>query len=306
MLWDKGLWTPEVDDVDAALKKGDLKFTLDGYKLKGSWVLVRTKGGWSGGGDRSWLLIKHRDEWAGPVDIAGIAPLSVKSQGDFAEILSEDNPTSGARIVLRKGARRARCSRRSSRGRLRCDPAAQGVQADRVRRVRAFDAATVSREPAGRRSEPGNRGRKSSSRTTRARSHPRKRVGHKRKGRDELRSRLSLSYNSSFTCSPLGPLPHTSIHSNPPPISELLQACSTCRSADACARGRRPGGIGGAARRVPRWRSVAAKQLEGVAACPCRSIGSLRPRRRLEAARSRSPRSAGGGRSRRASPRRFW
>ena len=45
MLWDQGTWTPEVDDVDAALKKGDLKFTLDGYKLKGSWVLVRTGGG---------------------------------------------------------------------------------------------------------------------------------------------------------------------------------------------------------------------------------------------------------------------
>jgi bifunctional non-homologous end joining protein LigD len=34
MLWDQGTWTPQVDDVDAALKKGDLKFTLDGYKLK--------------------------------------------------------------------------------------------------------------------------------------------------------------------------------------------------------------------------------------------------------------------------------
>ena len=45
MLWDRGTWTPEADDVDAALKKGDLKFTLDGYKLKGSWVLVRTEGG---------------------------------------------------------------------------------------------------------------------------------------------------------------------------------------------------------------------------------------------------------------------
>ena len=39
MLWDRGTWTPEVDDIDAALKKGDLKFTLDGVKLKGSWVL---------------------------------------------------------------------------------------------------------------------------------------------------------------------------------------------------------------------------------------------------------------------------
>jgi bifunctional non-homologous end joining protein LigD len=92
MLWDVGTWVPEVDDVDAALKKGDLKFTLKGYKLKGSWVLVRTKGTWAGGGDRSWLLIKHRDEWAGDVDITEFAPLSVKSGGDFADILAQDNP----------------------------------------------------------------------------------------------------------------------------------------------------------------------------------------------------------------------
>jgi len=92
MLWDRGTWTPEVDDVGAALQKGDLKFTLDGYKLKGSWVLVRPKGKWAGGGDRSWLLIKHRDDWAGDVDIAEFAPLSVKSKGDFADILAEGDP----------------------------------------------------------------------------------------------------------------------------------------------------------------------------------------------------------------------
>jgi len=92
MLWDYGTWTPEVDDVDAALKKGDLKLTLNGYKLKGSWVLVRTKGKWAGGGDRSWLLIKHRDDWAGDVDITEFAALSVKSKGDFADILAADNP----------------------------------------------------------------------------------------------------------------------------------------------------------------------------------------------------------------------
>jgi bifunctional non-homologous end joining protein LigD len=95
MLWDQGTWKPESDDVDAALKKGDLKFTLDGYKLKGSWVLVRT-GGWgarSGSGDgRSWLLIKHRDDWAGDVDITEFAPRSVKSDGDFEDILAADKP----------------------------------------------------------------------------------------------------------------------------------------------------------------------------------------------------------------------
>ena len=103
MLWDRGTWTPEVDDVDAALQKGDLKFTLDGYKLKGSWVLVRTSGrypagnrgsGTTGpGGGRSWLLIKHRDEWSGDLDIAEFAPRSVKSDGDFEDILAEDTPS---------------------------------------------------------------------------------------------------------------------------------------------------------------------------------------------------------------------
>ena len=96
MLWDRGTWKPESDDVEAALKKGDLQFTLDGYKLKGSWVLVRTSGGYGGrggGGDsRSWLLIKHRDDWAGDVDITEFAPRSVKSEGDFEDILAADNP----------------------------------------------------------------------------------------------------------------------------------------------------------------------------------------------------------------------
>lgn len=94
MLWDHGTWEPEVDDVDAALARGDLKFRLDGYKLKGSWALVRTRG-WGGGrrdDGRSWLLIKHRDEWAGPVDIATFAPRSVKSDGDFADILQATAP----------------------------------------------------------------------------------------------------------------------------------------------------------------------------------------------------------------------
>ena len=88
MLWDRGTWTPESEDVDAALAKGDLKFTLDGYKLKGSWVLVRTRGG----DGRSWLLIKHRDDWAGALDIAEFAPRSVKSNGDLADILAADTP----------------------------------------------------------------------------------------------------------------------------------------------------------------------------------------------------------------------
>src|SRR5262245_61324284 len=96
MPWDRGTWTPETDDVGAALKKGDLKFTLNGYKLKGSWVLVRTSGRYGGarGGDpnRTWLLIKHRDDWSGELDIAEFAPRSVKSDGDFEDILGGEAP----------------------------------------------------------------------------------------------------------------------------------------------------------------------------------------------------------------------
>jgi len=88
MLWDQGTWEPLVDDVGEALKKGDLKLQLNGVKLKGSWALIRTKGG----DGRSWLLIKHRDEWAGPIDIAAFAPLSIKSGGDFTDILAQVSP----------------------------------------------------------------------------------------------------------------------------------------------------------------------------------------------------------------------
>ncbi len=101
MLWDYGTWQPEVDDVAEALRKGDLKFALDGYKLKGSWVLVRTRDrpdktspsqvSPSQQG-RSWLLIKHRDFWSGALDITTFAPLSVKSEGDFDDILAGDLP----------------------------------------------------------------------------------------------------------------------------------------------------------------------------------------------------------------------
>jgi bifunctional non-homologous end joining protein LigD len=91
MLWDYGTWEPESEDVDAALRKGDLKFRLNGFKLKGSWVIVKTHG--YGGAPNSWLLIKHRDDWAGPINITEFAPLSVKTpNADFAEILSGRTP----------------------------------------------------------------------------------------------------------------------------------------------------------------------------------------------------------------------
>jgi bifunctional non-homologous end joining protein LigD len=61
-LWDRGYW--ESPDPERGFKKGDLKFTLDGEKLHGSWVLVRMRNDRNGGKRTNWLLIKHRDEYA--------------------------------------------------------------------------------------------------------------------------------------------------------------------------------------------------------------------------------------------------
>jgi bifunctional non-homologous end joining protein LigD len=87
MIWDKGTYVPVEPDVGKSVKKGELKFTLDGEKLKGSWVLVRTRG-YQGG--KSWLLIKHRDEAASDVDITTDAPRSVVSDRLLAEIAFEE------------------------------------------------------------------------------------------------------------------------------------------------------------------------------------------------------------------------
>ena len=64
MLWDRGFWSPEGGAKAAdALRKGELKFTIAGEKMKGSWVLVRMKSDRNGGKRVNWLLIKHRDEY---------------------------------------------------------------------------------------------------------------------------------------------------------------------------------------------------------------------------------------------------
>ena len=91
MVWDKGTWTPEDPDVDAALRKGELKFKLNGKKLKGSWVLVRTKGGFGGSRKPQWLLIKHRDQYASAEDVLATKPRSVISNRSMAGIARDNH-----------------------------------------------------------------------------------------------------------------------------------------------------------------------------------------------------------------------
>ena len=79
MLWDRGFWQP-VGDVDAsdALKKGELKFTLAGEKLKGNWVLVRMRRP-PGEKRDNWLLIKERDRYVESEPVIGDDDRSVAS-----------------------------------------------------------------------------------------------------------------------------------------------------------------------------------------------------------------------------------
>lgn len=67
MLWDRGTWRPE-GDAEKMLAKGDLKFSLDGEKLHGSWVLVRMRNDKYKSKRNNWLLIKHKDKYAKDAD----------------------------------------------------------------------------------------------------------------------------------------------------------------------------------------------------------------------------------------------
>jgi len=82
-LWDRGTW--ESDDPEKGFKKGDLKFTLYGDKLRGGWVLVRMRQDRNGGKRTNWLLIKHRDEYA--------------REGEANDILEEDRSVASGRSM---------------------------------------------------------------------------------------------------------------------------------------------------------------------------------------------------------------
>lgn len=64
--WDLGTWKP-VGDVKKSLQKGRLEFQLQGNKLKGKFILVKTKS--RSGAKAQWLLIKRHDEYADEAEI---------------------------------------------------------------------------------------------------------------------------------------------------------------------------------------------------------------------------------------------
>ena len=91
MLWDRGTYSyggtnPDpLDGLRGGYKKGDFKFVLNGKRLQGSWVLVRTRS--DARGQPQWLLIKHKDEYAEPgSDVTAEHLTSVASGRTMEEI----------------------------------------------------------------------------------------------------------------------------------------------------------------------------------------------------------------------------
>ncbi len=84
MIWDEGTYET-LDDADpaAALKKGELRFVLQGKKLRGRWTLVRT-------GPRRWLLFKGRDKYASTTAITEARPRSVRTKRLLAQIARDE------------------------------------------------------------------------------------------------------------------------------------------------------------------------------------------------------------------------
>jgi bifunctional non-homologous end joining protein LigD len=90
-LWDRGYWIPEgARSPQEAFNSGDLKFTLEGKRLRGSWVLVRMRNDRYGGKRTNWLLIKHKDADAEP--------------GDADALLTEDRSVASGRSLAQIAA----------------------------------------------------------------------------------------------------------------------------------------------------------------------------------------------------------
>jgi bifunctional non-homologous end joining protein LigD len=97
VLWDRGTWTPIVEP-GLALKKGELKFHLQGEKLAGKWALVKIKGD----DPKAWLLVKDKDEHArtaAELDIVSARPESVVSGRGLAEVAAERDRLWHSKVV---------------------------------------------------------------------------------------------------------------------------------------------------------------------------------------------------------------
>src|SRR5215510_1449028 len=93
LVWDRGTWEPSGDPREG-LRKGVLKFTLHGHKLRGGYALVKLRRRGERADDRGWLLIKEKDA-AGRAgsDVVGAEPQSVLTGRRLEEVASDRDRT---------------------------------------------------------------------------------------------------------------------------------------------------------------------------------------------------------------------
>ena len=104
-IWDKGRWRPE-GDPRADLKRGRLRFALEGGKLAGRWVLVRMEGRDEDPKKPQWLFFRARHQ-EGESDETNVAPArsSRAGQGKVAKAvkLAKVAKAKTAKSAKRKG-----------------------------------------------------------------------------------------------------------------------------------------------------------------------------------------------------------
>lgn len=94
IVWDRGVWQ-SVGDPKEGMAEGKLLFDLHGYKLRGRWTLIRTKGGEA----NHWLFVKERDAYEDPEGrtgdypddsvLSGLTVEQLGAGGDFAAPIRE-------------------------------------------------------------------------------------------------------------------------------------------------------------------------------------------------------------------------
>ena len=88
IVWDRGEWRA-LEDPDAGLEQGKLLFELRGYKVRGVFTLVKTKGH-----TKEWLLIKKPDQHAAAEGTKALDPRSILSGLTIEQLAEGFDPAS--------------------------------------------------------------------------------------------------------------------------------------------------------------------------------------------------------------------
>jgi bifunctional non-homologous end joining protein LigD len=113
IVWDRGTWTP-IGDPAEGMKKGRLDFELEGEKLHGRFILVRTNGP---GKKPTWLLMKRRDTWSTTVpgqSIVDLEPESILTGRTIEDIRAGAPPVPPKRARTSAAKRKTPTKRRTA------------------------------------------------------------------------------------------------------------------------------------------------------------------------------------------------